>query len=516
MYQYQTFKQTVMTLKRFSLAVLLAALFLASCTPEKKSSEIIEQSKLKHHGNRVAAEWEPAIGTIVVWPLDLPHQLIVELSKDAKLYTMVPNTEEIAVAKEWYTKWGIDLNQVEFIVSKQGLDSWWARDWGAFAVFDSLGQMSLADGQYQYSTPISGMNCDDTLKFLFTETDPKTGKETVILTTDDDDTPIDIAEYMGYNRIDLPFTYTGGNVFMDGQGSAISCCVIKNENNYIGVSEKQLVEGAQSYLGIDVYNFISNFEHRGIQHIDCLLKMLDNNRLFVMQPPVDHELYQVYEDIVNNELSTLKNAHGEPFEIIRLNTDRYSGEKLAAYSNSLILNKNIYVPLFGIEQDKIALEQWRAAMPGYTVKGFIYNVHEEPMLHPRVRERRADGFGWRNGDALHCRTRAMWDSEMLYIGLNGSEKKVNDKYEIEANIIDYSNAGLVRKDLNVVWREKGSEQWTNLPLQETNKLNIYKACFDKMPAGTEIEYYLTASSAKGKTQTLPMTAPQGLYSFTVE
>jgi agmatine/peptidylarginine deiminase len=505
-----------MILKKFSLAVLSVALLLASCTPTEKPSEIIEQSNLKHQHNRVSAEWEPALGTIVVWPLDLPHQLIIELSKDAKLFTMVPNQEEIAVAKEWYSKWGIDLNNVEFIVSKQGLDSWWARDWGAFAVFDSLGNMSLADGQYEYSTPVSGMACDDTLRFLFTETDKKTGKETIILTSDDDDTPIDIAKHMNYNRIDLPFTYTGGNVFMDGQGSAISCCVIKNENKYIGVSDEQLVADAQSYLGIDVYNFISNFEHSGIQHIDCLLKMLDNNRLFVMQPPVDHELYQVYEDIVNNELSALKNAKGEPFEIIRLNTNRYSGDKLAAYSNSLILNKNIYVPMFGIEQDEIALEQWRAAMPGYTVKGYLYNVHEEPMLHPRVRERRADGFGWRDGDALHCRTRAIWDPEMLYIALNGNEKKIAENYVIEANIIDYSNSGLVRKDLNLVWREKGSEQWTNLPMQETEKLNIYKASFENMPTGTEVEYYITATTAKGKTQTLPMTAPEGLYNFIIE
>ena len=353
-----------MNLVRLQIIIIFFALIIASCGRNEKKAEIIKQGAIKHSTNRVAAEWEPAIGTIVVWPLDLPHQLIIELAKDAKLYVMVPNDEEIVIAKEWLTKWNIDLNQVEFIVSAQGLDSWWARDWGAFAVFDSIGTMRLADGQYKYSTPVSTIGCNDSLEFLFTEKDEVTGKSKIVLTIDDDDTPLDIAQYMGYGRIDLPFTYTGGNVFMDGRKTSLSTCIIKNENNYIGVSEDEFIEKVRQDLGIEKYNFISNFEISGIQHIDCYLNMLENNRLIVMQPPADHELYQIYEDIVNNELSQLRNADGEPYEIIRLNTARYTEERLAAYSNSLIINKNVYVPLFGIAQDSIALVQWQDAMPG--------------------------------------------------------------------------------------------------------------------------------------------------------
>jgi hypothetical protein len=105
---------------------------------------------------------------------------------------------------------------------------------------------------------------------------------------------------------------------------------------------------------------------------------------------------------------------------------------------------------------------------------------------------------------------------MLYIVLNGNEKKVEETYVVEANIIDYSNSGLVRKDLNLVWREKGSEQRATIVMKETEALNIYNATFENMPVGTEIEYYISAKTAKGKTQTLPMTAPKGLYSFVTE
>ena len=502
-----------MKTNRFQLIFVLLALLLSSCEQVEEKSAIIEQSNITQQANRVAAEWEPALGTIVVWPLDLPHQLIIELAKDAKLYTIVPNKEEIEIAKEWFTKWDIDLNNVEFIISKQGLDSWWARDWGAFAVFDSLGVLKLADGQYKYSTPVTGIGCQDSLEFLFSEKDEKTGERKIILTTDDDDTPIDIANYMGYERIDLPFTYTGGNVFMDGKGAALSTCILKNENRYIGNNNEKLLNDTRTYLGIEKYNFISNFEHSGIQHIDCLLKMLDNNRLFVMKPPVDHELYQIYEDIVNNELSKLSNAQGEPYEIIRLNTDRYSGERLAAYSNSLILNKNIYVPMFDIAQDSIALKQWEVAMPGYTVKGFYYHVLEEPILHPRVLERRVSGLGWKDGDALHCRTRAMWDPEMLYISFSKQALNMEKDYHFEAQIIDYGKSGLIRNKMQLVWREKGTEVWNKTQMIEAAQINYYSANIPNQESDKIIEYYITAETVAGKVQTKPMTAPDGYYTF---
>ena len=505
-----------MFLNKSQIILTLLVFILFSCEQTDEKSKVIEQSNIKHYNNRVAAEWEPALGTIVVWPLDLPYELVIELAKDAKLYTMVPNKEEIAIVKEWYTKWGINLDQVEFIISAQGLDSWWARDWGAFAVFDSTGILRLADGQYEYSTPLSGMGCNDSLEFLFSEKDEETGERKIILTTEDDNTPLDIANYMGYERIDLPFAYTGGNVFMDGKGVALSTCILKNENQYIGNNDEKLLSDAEKYLGIDKYNFISNFEHRGIQHIDCFLKMLDNNRLFVMQPPVDHELYEIYENIVSNELSQLRNAKGEPYEIIRLSTNRYSGEKLAAYSNSLILNKNIYVPMFDIKQDSIALKQWEAAMPGYTVKGFYYHVFEEPKLHSRVLKRRLSGLGWKNGDALHCRTRAMWDPKMLYIAFSEQGLKKANGYQFEVNIIDYSNSGLIRNKMQLLWREKGSENWNKVQMKESAINNYYNAIIIDLEIGKTIEYYAIAKTVAGKVQKKPMTAPKGFYTFTTK
>ena len=43
---------------------------------------------------RVVAEWEPAIGTMIRWPLGIPSDLAVELASDDKINVLVENTNE--------------------------------------------------------------------------------------------------------------------------------------------------------------------------------------------------------------------------------------------------------------------------------------------------------------------------------------------------------------------------------------------------------------------------------------
>ena len=38
---------------------------------------------------RVVAEWEPALGTMIRWPLGIPSNLVVELASDDTLFVLV-------------------------------------------------------------------------------------------------------------------------------------------------------------------------------------------------------------------------------------------------------------------------------------------------------------------------------------------------------------------------------------------------------------------------------------------
>ena len=461
---------------------------------------------------RLAAEWEPATGVLITWPLSLPHKLIIELAKDTKLYILVTDQKSTQEAIKWLSKWGIYPDRVKFINAPQGIDASWTRDWGPYALFNPAGDLLLADAKYLYATPVTGLSCGDTLEFLYHDDQHK-----IKQTTTDDKIPSYIAAALDMEMINLPFAFTGGNVITDGQRTAFSTCALTSENRFTGVSDEKFFNDTRRMLGIENYHILSNFEDRGIQHIDCFMKLLDEERILVMRPPADHPARAIYDGIVDHELSKLKNAFGRPYQILYLDTDRYKGDELAAYSNSLILNKTIYVPLFGIGQDSVALKQWANAMPGYTVKGFEFKLDKEPVLSPQTRENYTD-IGWTSGDALHCRTRAIWDPTMIYISVNRIAANVPKAKEYPLDVIlkDYSKGSLTPESLKVIWRIKGKEEWKELKLTPTDVPDHFKASFPGGQAGVTIEYYVTAHSNWGTTATMPVTAPAGFYSFKID
>jgi len=492
---------------------IIYLLFMIGC---RESSDVTNtQEETSTYPTRMAAEWEPAIGVLIAWPLGIPHKLVIELAHDTRLVTMVPDENAREEAEHWYAKWGIDLENVQFVVAPQGEDSYWLRDWGPHAVFDQ-GTMKLADGQYPNSTPFSGPACDAELGFIFTKKDEETGADIVIPTTEEDLAPRHIGEALSFEVVELPFVFTGGNVLTDGRGTTFSTCIIVNENEYMGLGKNEFLEKANTLLGIENYHILSNFEAEGIQHIDCFMKILNEERLFVTRPPKNHELFPVYEDIVQKELSTLKNCFGRPYEILRLDTDVYEGDLLAAYSNSLILNQTVYVPLFSIPQDSIALRQWRDAMPGYTVKGFEYILDKEPLLTERVRNLYSGKIGWTFGDALHCRTRAVWDPDMLYISVDRVPQMSDnqDSSIVYAQIIDYSSKGLFEKDLKLFWKPQGSDSWTASHLRKTKDAHMYSAAIPTLEPGQAVAYYVAASSYSGRQEFMPRVGPSSPYFFT--
>lgn len=459
---------------------------------------------------RMAAEWEPAIGVLISWPPSLPKDLITELAKDTRLYLLIENRAAQKDAVDVLTKWNVMPDRVKFIPTLMGEDVSWTRDHGPHAVFSHDGQMKLGDPQYLYSTPVTGLDCDSPLTFIYQD---DAGQP--VLTKNDDRITEFIAQNTGYDDLRLPFAFTGGNVLVDGQRTGFSTCALTNENRFLGISDDQLFLKLHQLLGIQTHHIISNFELDGIQHIDCFMKLLDEERIFVMQPPSDHPMYEQYEGIVQNELTHIRNAYGRPYQILRLQTDRYDGDRLAAYSNSLILNKVIYVPLFGIKQDEIALQQWREAMPGYTVKGFPFVMANEKVLSEQCRQHYKE-LGWNDGDALHCRTRAIWDPEMLYIAVDKIPELINDASAIHVIIKDYSRKGLLQESLKMKWRFAGENEWKENVIYPSGLTDHYYALWPKEDKNHgEVQFYVTATSASGRTETMPRVAPEGYFSYSV-
>jgi agmatine/peptidylarginine deiminase len=434
---------------------------------------------------RVAAEWEPVVGVLIGWPLQLPKALVIEMAKDVDLYVTVGDCVNEQCAARAFADWGIDQKRVHFIVTRQGSGYYLTRDWGPFAVFDGRGNFGLVDGQY-LDYPLGGIR--DRRPMWLTRLKRVDYRS-------DDGAPAAVAQALGQRRTELPLALTGGNVAFDGHGTGFASRIMLAENRAHGISEAQFLGALKQEMGIDRFHFVPNFERLGIQHVDCLFKLLDEERILIKRAPPDHPAFGYIEESACY-LSRLTNVYGRPYQILRIDTPRYQKRKLANYTNSIIVNRRILVPLFGIPADLAALETWRNAMPGYQVIGFPYD-------------------GWTASDALHCRVRGIWDSGMLRMTHKPMDAIVPwaKEFTMDVHVRDYSRAGLIKDKLDLVWRTRSDAKWKKVRLEPTAQEHVYRATIEGVQPGQVIEYYLSAASRSGRQETLPRTAPKGLYSF---
>ncbi|MBW2494477.1 MAG: agmatine deiminase family protein [Deltaproteobacteria bacterium] len=446
---------------------------------------------------RIAAEWEPALGALVVWPPVVPDELLVEIAEDDRLFLIVADLEQREEATARLTELGVDLESVELIVDPTLDGENWTRDWGPSALFDANANYHLLDPTFN-GYPMALPDCEGRLYDLLglipflNEWIPGGSTD---LNADS------LAEVLGVSTVKLPFGLTGGNALVDGLGTAFSTCVMLKENrDWFGLSESEFRQAVAARLGLHRYVVVPNFEWFGIQHIDCLLKPLDAETLLVKRVPEGHPDHRPTEAIVAL-LSELKTPYGRPYRIVRIDAaPYYMGHHVANYTNALILNRKIFVPLFGVDTDERALATLREAMPGYEVIGYAYE----------------DVMGWAWYDALHCRVRAVWDPKMLYMAHQQIRGRVKpaDSHRVDVLIRDYSRAGLIADELKLSWRVRGKTNWNEVALTAGATPETYTASIPA-PAATAIEYFLSAADRSGRRETLPRVAPEGVYSFEV-
>ncbi len=441
---------------------------------------------------RMIAEWEPATGTLIRWPLGFPMALAVELAEDDTLYTLVEGAYNENQARNAFTSAGVDMEHVRFI--RTSTYSMWTRDWGPQCVFGADGQMGIADPWFDGYPWVPGCTgaapehgdvptCD------VARAGPRGWDE-------DDAINADVAAALGLPLHELPGYCTGGNIMTDGHGRAFSTEQMLDENApYMNPATFFL--RIESYMGIADYQILPDPEIHGIQHIDCYAKLLDEETVLIKEVPAWHPEYDCVEDLVD-AFASLTTCHGRPYTIFRVWCASYSGNDVAAYTNSLILNRKVLVPTFGIASDADALQTYEDAMPGYEVIGFYYG-------------------SWYYYDALHCRTMGIFDPGMLRITharLPGIVPFAPE-HEVTAVVEDMSQSGLVPGAQLARWRLAGASEWDDVALLPVRGDTVTGTIPGQAP-GAVIEYYVTASDQSGRTEMLPRSAPDGFYAFQID
>jgi agmatine/peptidylarginine deiminase len=410
---------------------------------------------------RNCAEWEPCQGVLIRYPLGLPYGLLRDLDDDVTLYVVVSSGYQSS-AQSALSANGVDMSRVEWVVRNN--DSIWTRDYGPWFVFDGDGDIGIVDHTYNR---------------------PWRPNDNLI--------PVYVAQQLGIPSYSHDMYHTGGNYMTDGAHVSASTRLVYDEAaSENGMTPTEVDQLMLDYYGIASYQVLQYIESGGIHHIDTWAKFLDEETVLVKDVWPSH---WTYDDLNQRAtlLASLESSTGRNYQVHRVYCHDIGGSSPASYTNSLILNDDIYVPTFGNgTYDEQALAAYREAAPGYTVRGYYYG-------------------GFLSDDALHCRTKGIMDLGMLRVGhVPVVDEQPLAPVTVTATVRPHSGAALT--DARLVYRHDGGP-WQEADLASTGADWEYTADIAAPTAVATCEYYVTASDASGRTETYPRVAPARTIAF---
>jgi len=408
------------------------------------------------------AEFDHMEGVLVKYPLGIPIALIAEMSEDVMVTTIVANEAQEAAATNQYIANGVNMDNCDFLIAAS--ESHWTRDYGPWYVID---------GNYEVGI----------VNFLYNR--PKRPNDNQI--------PAKMAEFLDVPLFYMDLETAGGNYMTDGYGISSSTDLIWDEN--LPLSPEEIETLLFEYCGINTYHVLPDPLGDYIKHIDCWGKFLSVNKVLIGQVPENHDRYEYFEDVADyfeNQLC----AWGMPYEVIRIFTP--GDYPYTPYTNSLILNNKVLIPVTGSQWDDEALDVYEAAMPGYEIIG----VSD------------AGSNNWVNTDALHCRTKGVADRGMLWIHhlpLWGNLPSQTE-YSVEATIVPLSAQPLYPDSVLVYYKiDNGSYMSVVMTTEnDTNYVGVIPVVPD-----SDIEYYIHAADQSGRSANHPYIGRPDPHEFHV-
>ena len=413
---------------------------------------------------RFVAEFEPMQGVMIRYPLGIPTSLVAQLADNCQVYCIVSNGQQ-SQAQSTFQGAGVNMNHVTFVNAQT--DSYWVRDYGPWYIFEDRNP-AIVDNVYNRPRPY-----DDEISGVF-------------------------ATFWGIPMYGMNLEHTGGNMMEDGRGHGVSDNLVLQENSY---NETNVRNKMRDYLGIDPYHITIDPQGDYIAHVDCWGKYLAPDKILIARLPQNNSHYADYEEVADYFAST-NCCWGYPYRVYRV--DEPGGNTLAPYTNSLILNKTVYVPLGSNNTyNNNALAVYQEAMPGYNIVGVNYNSYSG---------------GWQNTDALHCRTRGVMDFNMLFVDHRDvlfGEQEWQDSIPVVSKFIAYSGANLKQDSLLVYYSiDNGAYQVAHMTA--TGNPDEYVGYIKGYQGESEIEYYVFGADESGHRYTQPVFADLDPHHFTME
>ena len=412
---------------------------------------------------RFVAEFEPMQAVMIRYPLGIPVSLVKSLAENCQVYCIVQQSQQSS-ARSSFNSAGVNLDRVTFV--NASTDSYWVRDYGPWYIFAGK-TPAIVDNVYNRPRPN-----DDAISAFF-------------------------ASYLDIPLYGMNLKHTGGNMMEDGRGHGVSddLVITENNNNEANVRQKML-----DYLGIDNYHITIDPQGEYIAHVDCWGKYLAPDKILIAKLPKSNSRYEYYEEVANY-FATTNCCWGYPYKVYRV--EEPGGNTLAPYTNSLILNKHVYVPLgSNSSYNERALEVYREALPGYEVTGVSNTSYST---------------GWQNTDALHCRTRGVMDFDMLFVDhrnvLYGTQE-CEDSIAVTSKFIAYSGKPL-KEDSLLVYYSIDNGPYQIAHMRPTGAPDEYVGYIKGYHQASEVDYYVFGADESGHRYQQPVFGELEPHHFTV-
>jgi len=403
---------------------------------------------------RQPAEFERMESVLIRYPFKIPYDLIAEMAEDINVITIVASESEMNYVENLYQNNGVNIDHTSYLIALS--DGCWTRDYGPWFVFNNTSnKLEVVDFEYNRPRP------------------------------NDDNIPYEFAlnQSLAYSYMDLK--HSGGNYMTDGHGISVSTQLVWGENP--NKTPEEINQTINQFLGIQTYHVRPDVNGEYIKHIDCWAKYLSPDTILIREVPSSHSQYYEIEEAVDYfEMQT--SCYNKPYNIVRVYTPDNE-----PYTNSLILNDKVLVPITGSQWDDEAIQSYENAMPGYEVLGFTA----------------LDDYPWISSDAIHCRAKEIPDRNMLYIehiplsGYNG--------FNVNATIIPYSGESV--KSAVLYWKLEGDD-WNSIEMNHTGGF-YYESNLPIQELGDKVYYYIEAEDNSGRIENHPFIGKAGAHSFFV-
>ena len=302
------------------------------------------------------AEWQPHDRCFISWPcreqtwlghFEEAKGAYLDVIKNIRNFEHVVVLADPSTVKEARSRLGREMEILEI-----ELDDSWIRDNGPIFIRDGSSRVAMA-------------------KFGFNGW----GKKLASFGRDDH-APIALAKHLGTRQYFAPMILEGGSISVDGEGTLLTTeqCLL-NANRNPNLTRGQIEHILDLYLGVHRVIWLGKGLEEDMTdgHVDGVAGFAGPHLVIAAytKDPSDPNFKTLNENIERLESST--DAKGRSIEVIRLVQPRPREVEdihiTPGYTNHYIANGGVIVPIYGISEDRIALETLRNVYPTHEVVG---------------------------------------------------------------------------------------------------------------------------------------------------